>query len=56
MYEIYSTGLFQEISLFNENNGSEFIHHNDYRIVGLIKDYDHVIPMHMQSGDRLSSG
>ena len=42
------------VSLYNENNGKAIYPSPMIGMVGLIKDYDHVIPMHMQkAGDKI---
>ena len=42
------------VSLYNENNGKAIYPSPMIGMVGLIKDYDHVIPMHMQkAGDKV---
>lgn len=42
------------VSLYNENNGKAIYPSPMIGMVGLIKNYDHVIPMHMQTaGDKI---
>lgn len=40
------------VSLYNENNGKAIYPSPMIGMVGLIKNYDHVIPMHMQTAGR----